>query len=78
MKITRKVQLITYKDIKDFVSVATKYGDDLKIKGQKCKFPACSLISVLSLLDLEKPIKIEFYEDKLQEVNYDFDDWIIE
>lgn len=76
--ITKRITIDTYKDIKSFVTFASKYGDDLVIKGCNYTFPACSLMSVMSLVDLSDVVKIQFTDEIESEVLKDFEKWIIE
>lgn len=75
--ISVNVKVETYKDIKDFVQLASKYGDDLVIKNRTYEFPACSLMSVMSLVDLSETVKIKFDESIYKDVIADFSKWII-
>lgn len=74
----KKIKINTYNDIKKFVAVATKYGDDLIIKGRNYTFPACSLMSVMSLVDLSDEVKIQFNESICADVLTDFGKWIVD
>lgn len=73
----KRIQINNYNDIKAFVALASKYGDNLMIKGRNYEFPACSLMSVMSLVDLSNEIKIQFSETICSDILTDFDKWII-
>lgn len=75
--ISRKIVIEKYKDIKDFVDLASKYGDDLIIKGQNYEFPASSLMSVMSLVDISDGVKVVFPESRVHEIENDFCRWIV-
>lgn len=74
----KRITINTYKDIKSFVALASKYGDDLVIKGRNYIFPACSLMSVMSLVDLSDEVKIQFDDAISDGVLDDFKGWIVE
>lgn len=74
----KRITINTYKDIKSFVALASKYGDDLVIKGRNYTFPACSLMSVMSLVDLSDEVKIQFDDAIADGVLDDFKGWIVE
>lgn len=78
MVASRRVMIETYKDIKQFVTIASKYGDDLIVKSGHYSFPACSLMSVMSLVDLSETVKIQFAGSIEEQVLLDFDKWIVE
>ncbi len=73
---TRKIKLVTIRDIKDFVNKARDYGDEIVVKTGQYVVPACSLMGVMSL-DLSNPIKIAFDESLEGRINTDFDTWMI-
>lgn len=77
--ITKRISIETYKDIKDFVALASKYGDNLIIKSKNYSFPACSLMSVMSLVDLSDTVKIQFDDNEVYEddIMFDFGKWIV-
>lgn len=75
--ISRKIMVEKYKDIKDFVNRASRYGDDLIIKGHNYEFPASSLMSVMSLVDISDGVKIMFPENIVEEIENDFCQWIV-
>lgn len=75
--ISRKIMVERYKDIKDFVNRASRYGDDLIIKGHNYEFPASSLMSVMSLVDISDGVKIMFPENRVEEIENDFCQWIV-
>ena len=79
MVITKRISIETYKDIKDFVALASKYGDNLIIKSKNYSFPACSLMSVMSLVDLSDTVKIQFDDNEVYEddIMFDFGKWIV-
>lgn len=72
----RTVELITIKDIKDFVNVARKYGDEIVVKTGQYVVPACSLMGMMSL-DLSKPFQLVFDESLECGVDEDFKSWIM-
>lgn len=76
--VSRRILIEKYKDIKRFVDIASKYGDDLIIKGINYEFPACSLMSVMSLVDLSDSVKIMFPEEYTESVETDFEEWLCE
>ena len=76
--ITRRITINTYNDIKSFVALASKYGDNLVIKGRNYTVPACSLMSVMSLVDLSDEVKIQFEDEVAEGVIDDFKEWIVE
>ena len=75
--ISRKIKITTYCDIKDFVSLASKYGEGLIIKKGSYTFPACSLMSLLSLVDVSDGCKIYFADYDLSDIEKDFTPWIV-
>lgn len=75
--ISRKIKIDRVSDIKRFVDKGTKYGDSLILKGINYEFPACSLMSVMSLVDLSQSVKMMFSDDLLDNVLEDFAEWII-
>lgn len=76
--VSRRVMIDRFKDIKRFVDIASKYGDDLIIKGVNYEFPACSLMSVMSLVDLSDSVRIMFPEEYVESVETDFAEWLCE
>lgn len=74
--VSKRIQIIEVKDIKRFVDIASKYGDDLIIKGANYEFPACSLMSVMSLVDLSDSVKIQFPEEYIEDIENDFAEWL--
>jgi hypothetical protein len=76
--VSRRILIEKYKDIKRFVDIASKYGDDLIIKGINYEFPACSLMSVMSLVDLSDSVRIMFPEEYIESVETDFAEWLCE
>ena len=74
--IYRRIKIENYTDIKKFVYIAVKYGDNLMIKGRNYEFPACSLMSVMSLVDLSDEVKVMFADDIKEEVIQDISQWI--
>lgn len=76
--ISRKVMIDRFKDIKRFVDIASKYGDSLIIKGANYEFPACSLMSVMSLVDLSESVRIMFPESYEEDIENDFAEWLCE
>ena len=76
--VSRKIFIERYKDIKRFVDIASRYGDDLIIKGQNYEFPACSLMSVMSLVDLSESVKIQFPESYIEDIENDLAEWLCE
>ena len=71
----RIVEIVTIKDIKDFVNTAIKYGDQITVKTGQYVVPACSLMGMMSL-DLTKPFQIVFDDSLENNVDNDFKDWI--
>lgn len=76
--VSRRILIEKYKDIKRFVDIASKYGDDLIIKGINYEFPACSLMSVMSLVDLSDSVRIMFPEEYIEDIETDFAEWLCE
>lgn len=76
--VSRRILIEKYKDIKRFVDIASKYGDDLIIKGVNYEFPACSLMSVMSLIDLSDSVRIMFPEEYIEDIKIDFAEWLCE
>ena len=75
--ISRIIKIEFYKDIKNFVDLSSKYGDDLVVRGRNYEFPACSLMSVMSLVDLSDGVKIQFPECQLDNILKDFGKWMV-
>lgn len=75
--IYKKIRIENYTDIKKFVDIAAKYGDDLMIKGRNYEFPACSLMSVMSLVDLSDEVKVQFADDIEEQVVQDIGQWMV-
>lgn len=71
----RIVEIVTIKDIKDFVNTAIKYGDQITVKTGQYVVPACSLMGMMSL-DLTKPFQIVFDDSLENSIDDDFKDWI--
>lgn len=76
--IYRKIRIENYIDIKQFVDMASKYGDKLMIQGRNCEFPACSLMSVMSLVDLSDKVKVRFTDDIKNAVIEDIKQWVVD
>lgn len=72
----RMVEIVTIKDIKDFVNRAFKYGDNIIVKTGQYIVPACSLMGMMSL-DLTKPFQIIFDEKFENGVDNDFKEWFV-
>lgn len=72
---TRVINIVTIKDIKEFVNVARDYGDDIIVKSGQYAVPACSLMGLMSI-DLSKPVKISFPDEIENRVDNDFGTWI--
>ena len=72
----RTVEIVTIKDIKDFVGAASKYGDGIVVKTERYVVPACSLMGMMSL-DLSKPFQIVFDDNLEDEVENDFKNWMV-
>ena len=73
----KKIEFITIDDIKEFVDIASRYGDTLCVKSQHYIVPACSLIGVMSL-DLSKPVKLSFENELVSAISLDFKKWLLE
>lgn len=76
--ISKKIKIQTYNEIKEFVNIASKYGEGLIIKKGSYTFPACSLMSLLSLVDVSDGCKIYFDEINEQEIATDFNSYFVE
>lgn len=76
--ISKKIKIQTYNEIKEFVNIASKYGEGLIIKKGSYTFPACSLMSLLSLVDVSDGCKIYFDEINEQEITTDFNTYFVE
>ncbi len=74
---TKKIKIDVISDVKEFVARAEKYGDNIIVKGVNSACPACSLMSMLSLVDVSNGAKIVFNEHLLSEVLKDFSPWIV-
>lgn len=72
---TRKIKIDKITDVKKFVEIATKYGDNLIVKNKTTTCPACSLMSILSLIDISSGAKLVFDEDWEENVIADFGEW---
>lgn len=72
-----KISIQTYSDIKDFVALASKYGENLIIKKGSYTFPACSLMSLLSLVDINDGCKLYYSEIDEREIETDFSKWFV-
>lgn len=72
---TRKIKIDKITDVKKFVEIATKYGDDLIVKSETTTCPACSLMSILSLIDISSGAKLVFDEGWEENVIADFGEW---
>lgn len=73
---TRKISLVTIRDIKDFVNTARDYGDDIIVRTELYAVPACSLMGVMSL-NLNEPIKISFADEFEDRIDKDFAEWFV-
>lgn len=65
---TAIVKITTIKDIQQFVSKASTISGEVDLVQGKYRVPATSLMSIF-VLDLERPIRIEFDETIYEEVN---------
>lgn len=74
VKITVFLDKIT--DIRDFVNLASKCGDDVVVKSGHYSVSAKSIMALFSL-DLDKPLKVEFYGDVPREVKEGIKKFII-
>ena len=74
--VVKKIKLETISDIKEFVNVASRYGDSLALKSGNYIVPACSIMSVISL-DLTNPVKLCFDESIISAIMLDFKEWIV-
>lgn len=74
---TKKIKLETIADIKEFVNIASRYGDKLCIKSGYYVVPACSLMSIIAL-DLSNPVKMCFDDGYTSAIVLDFKKWLVE
>ena len=72
---TKRIKIDKITDVKKFVEVATKYGDNLIVKGETTTCPACSLMSILSLIDISNGAKLVFDDEQEESINVDFSEW---
>jgi hypothetical protein len=73
----KRIKIDTISDVKEFVARAEKFGDGLIVKGNSSACPACSLMSMLSLVDVSGGARMTFDDDLLDDVENDFAPWIM-
>ncbi|MDR3319005.1 MAG: HPr family phosphocarrier protein [Clostridiales bacterium] len=61
------INLRTASDVKDFVNILSKYTFDVDLRSGRYTVDAKSLLGIFSL-DLSKPITLEIYNDKCEEL----------
>lgn len=72
---TRRIKINAINEIKKFVSRAEKYGDGLIVKSDTSACPACSLMSILSLIDISNGAKLVFDDEIVSKIDADFSEW---
>ena len=71
-----KVSLSMAENVKKFVSVVSKYPYDIDLHSGRFVIDAKSLLGIFSL-DLSKPIVLEIYSDKCDDLIAELDSFIV-
>ena len=72
-----KITLSMAESVKKFVNITSKYPYDIDLRSGRFVIDAKSLLGIFSL-DLSKPIVLEIYSDKCDDLIADLKDYIVD